>query len=240
MFSKRKCPSCGTKNTKESYACIGCGALLASGQVKEQESQRSWFGKVVERLNEAREQRRDRTIDEVCVGLSAIGLEAQMVKGWKREQLLGYEFGHALGLIQINNSPIKYVNVIKNKAQSLQYYNVYVVPDTAMLDIGRLESVAVEEPRGINWKGNLHDVVVGEINMGKAVNNYLIRWGAKLYIYSYPIPFPPSRPSYWTICSNQHSGSNPPIPTRDRWDFYEEVARYLVGIHKNDSVVSPD
>ena len=40
MFFRRKCPSCGTKNPKESDSCFECGAVLASRQVKEQKSQR--------------------------------------------------------------------------------------------------------------------------------------------------------------------------------------------------------
>ena len=38
MFSKRKCPNCGAKNSKERMTCAECGAPLASGQAEDQQA----------------------------------------------------------------------------------------------------------------------------------------------------------------------------------------------------------
>ena len=167
---------------------------------------------------------------------------------WLKE-VIGYWSGEVLGLIQIKDSPINYVNVIKDPemrgyrgpddmtghvVKPLEYLNIYLVPDTTVSVKGWLESVFIEKPRGTRWEGYRQDEVIEAMNKSTWLNNYLAQWGEKLRIDSYPSP------GWWTISSSWTCNAEPPVPTRDRWDFYQQVTQYLVGIHKNDSVVSLD
>ena len=59
---------------------------------------------------------RDKTRDEVCSRLCVIGLDARMVeRGPLLEDVVGDGAGKSLGLIEIRDSPICWVNVLRHE-----------------------------------------------------------------------------------------------------------------------------
>jgi hypothetical protein len=148
VFFKKKCPNCGAKNSKDRMTCATCGASLYLGQdegqvtkvpqegkptvmTPTQETQRApehtyplqpiaksaqrtatgFFDRIEERL-------RDKRIDELCAGLCAIGLHAQLAELGRPEEHVGARFGRAksIGLIEIQGSPIRWVSVLKEES----------------------------------------------------------------------------------------------------------------------------
>ena len=184
MFSKVKCPKCGAKNSKERMTCAECGAPLtlsqAEVQVTEvppegkptvmtptQETQRApepiyppqpiaksdqrtttgLFGGIEEAL-------RDKTRDELCASLCAIGLHAQMAERGQPEEHVKAHFGRAesIGLIETRDSSIRWVNVLKEEVTESSQYNItthttystaYIIPDLTVRQETPPESIRV-------------------------------------------------------------------------------------------------
>ena len=64
-------------------------------------------------FNNIKETLRDKTRDKVCTRLCAIGVESRMAERGRSEEHIGARvIGASLGLIEIQDSPICWVNVV--------------------------------------------------------------------------------------------------------------------------------
>jgi len=185
-----------------------------------------------------------KTIDKVCAGLCAIGLDAHVVEGHHLEgkDTLGWVLGkddQSLGLIEIRDSPIRWVNVIKEKrSEEVDYRNVYVVRDQNVSARGEyrlIESVQVRKMPlfgrvvDIRWEGKLQDNLIRRLNEDVLLIRSLIKLKEKVTVRSFP------EYKCWSISSSRTSTGNipwilfaRPAPSRAQWDCYETIARHLL------------
>jgi len=100
---------------------------------------RRWLSRLL-RLDALREKvakMRDETRYNLCDALCAIELDARtVVRGQPEEDIFGGLKGDSLGLIEVQKSPIQWVNVLKHPESRYMaatvYTNVYLVPDTTV------------------------------------------------------------------------------------------------------------
>ena len=190
---------------------------------------------------------RNKTRDKVCARLCAIGLDAIVVDRGRPEENIGEEgwvFGEnekSLGLIEVRDSPIRWVNlldIVRNRGtqyQAVDHRNVYLVPDPTVSSKGEYmmaKSVRVKSTPligrvvDIRWEGGKsHGNLIRRMSDDILLNRSLIRLKEDVTIRSFP------EYSCWAILSSR-SGTGGlfghPAPSREQWNCYESVARHLL------------
>jgi len=86
-------------------------------------------------VRKAQEKFRDKTVDELCAALRAIGLNASMVRHGESVAHMYRDLGKSQGLIEVANSPIPWVDVVKGRIGSGEvslaaYTNIFLFPDS--------------------------------------------------------------------------------------------------------------
>lgn len=88
---------------------------------------------------------RDKARDRLCHHLSSIGMDARLLERGRPEERTGEE---SLGLIEILNSPIRWINVCKHDVNpsgpGATYSNIYLVPDPTVADMGYVEAKSIQ------------------------------------------------------------------------------------------------
>jgi len=179
--------------------------------------------------------------------LYAIGLDARMiVRGQLEEQVDGDYGGASLGLIEIQHSPIRLVNVLRKPyhteyAHGHFYRNVYLVPDSTIFPDSTMfwegyeipvhgygRSVRVKNVPlfgrviDVRWEGNFEGDLIRRLGQDVSLNQALIKLKEDIEIFSYP------EYGCWTI-SPPSKKDEPATPSREQWDCYEAIARHLLG-----------
>lgn len=135
--------------------------MIKSGQINQ--------GSVTSLFQEINEKFRDHALDELCAGLQALGIPAQMSVRGRPEEKITSGRGKSLGVIDIAGSAIRWVNVKKRATSGGQYggggiywYAEYGVPDPNMgltYPSVNIESIRVKKIPligkviGLRWKG---------------------------------------------------------------------------------------
>jgi len=175
------------------------------------------------------------TKHKVCRGLRAIGLDARVIEG---RHLLGYllkKDDQSLGLIAIQNSPIQFVNVIKdvevysypNSGSKSRCRNVYVITDPTVVKgeyrliqcVPVKRSLPYSKPRDIHWKSRLQDRLYYKLSEDMLLNRSLIQLKQTITIKSFP------GQACWSMYSNRFKSG---APSRSEWHCYEMIARHLL------------
>lgn len=188
---------------------------------------------------------------KVCAGLRSLGLDAIIVKRGRPEENIGEEgwvLGRdekSLGLIEVRDSPIRWVNVLDivrgkgTEGETVVHRNVYLIPDPMVSSKGGYmlaKSVRVKSTPligrviDIRWEGGKsHGNLMRRMSDDILLNRSLIRLKEDVTIRGLP------EYSCWAILSNRSSvGGFPwrffghPAPSREQWDCYELIARHLL------------
>jgi len=186
-----------------------------------------------------------RTLHKVYVGLRAIGLDARKLERGRLEEDIARGSQKSLGLIEIQGRSIRLVNVLKaetsggsNNPGSVDYSNVYLVPDPVMgLQKLKLKSVRVRSVPvvgrvvDLHWKGNFKGNHISRLGQDVSLNQTLIRLKEDIEICSHPDH------GCWSILSSRSSTGNfpwvffgHPAPSREQWDCYETIASHLLKV----------
>ena len=192
-----------------------------------------------------------KTIDKVASGLRAIGLDARVVEGSHRGSTLGWllrDDDQSLGLIEIHHSPIRWVNVIKEKryvgqgpyggSKEVEYRNVYVVSDPhvsakggyRLIESAQVKSIpVVGRVVDIRWKSKSQDELVRRLSEDVLLTQALAKLKENVTIRSF------LEYQCWSISSSRTSTGNipwilftHPAPSRAQWNCYETIARNLL------------
>jgi len=187
------------------------------------------------------------------MGLCAIRLDARVIEGGRPEgnDTLGWVLGkddQSLGLIEIRDSPIRWVNVIKEKRDVAQgqsvgseeviYKNVYVVPDPHVSTKGGYRLIETAQVKStpvvgrvvdIRWKSKSHDKLIRGLSEDVLLNQALIKLKENVTVRSF------LEHNCWSISSSRTSTGNipwilfaRPAPSQAQWDCYEMIARHLL------------
>ncbi len=191
----------------------------------------------------------------LCQGLRDAGIETRVAdRGLKEETISGGLMGNSLGVLEIRESPVRWVNVIEHPGSRFApttYTNVYVVPDELLHGGGYfdLRSVPVRSSSvhgrviDLRWESNFtgsrlstamdeplkaQAQRLSEVFVGDtALTERLIRLGETVRIRSVP--------NYWcwAISSGSYevgrSGREETgmVPSAEQWDGYLTIARHL-------------
>ncbi len=188
---------------------------------------------------------------KVCAGLRRLGLDAIVMKRGCPEENIGEEgwvLGKdekSLGLIELRDRPIRWVNVLDivrgkgTQGEDVVHRNVYLVPDPMVSSKGeymlansvRVKSIPlIGRVVDIRWEGGKsHGNLMRRMSNDILLNRSLIRLKEDVTIRGFP------EYSCWAILSSRSSvGGFPwsffghPAPSREQWDCYENIARHLL------------
>jgi len=183
----------------------------------------------------------------VCVGLCGLGLDVRIVKRNQTEEkytlrwTLGQDY-ESLGLIEIRNSPIRWVSILRTNKLKFEPngdYDVilYVVPDAQVSAKGGYRLIESVQDRsvpmigritGINWKCRIKDRLVRQLNDDTLLNERLAKLEEDITVRSFP------EYQCWSISTSSRSVGvdalffQGRIPSRDQWDCYEMIAHHLL------------
>jgi len=191
------------------------------------------------------------TRHKVCAGLRRLGLDAIVVTRGRPEENIGEEgwvLGKdekSLGLIEVRDSPIRWVNVLDivqgkgTQGESVVHRNVYLIPDSMVSSKGGYmlaKSVRVRSTPligrvvDIRWEGGKsHGNLMRRMSDDILINRSLVRLKEDITIRGFP------EYSCWAILSSRSSvGGFPwgffgrPAPSREQWSCYETIAHHLL------------
>ena len=166
----------------------------------------------------------DQAGDDICFRLRLMGVEARMAA--RGEKIGG---GGSLGLIDIGEGPIRWVNVRKliglGDPGDTERYTEYLVPDLRIASVLPQVRIWTEDARdrwffgkvvGLRWKG--HDSgfgILDRLRRDLSLNPPLLN-GERVDIIS---------TSYgcWILSTETHSG-----PSEAEWRCYSAIAEHLL------------
>jgi hypothetical protein len=173
-------------------------------------------------LDRAEEIFRDKGRDDLCAWLQDMGIDAQVAERGRVEENIECGFlSEPLGLIDIPEGPIRWVNVIKRKSgDDVKYYFKYGVPDSRLQS--NLPKVEIRsKPKGDNWQWKGNDAglgIVDRLNGDMSTGHTLIRTKSpNMTIRAY------TDPSCWVISSEAIG-----MPSQELWDCYQAIAQHLL------------
>jgi len=159
-----------------------------------------------------------RKIDYLCLALSALGIEATV------SQRLSWYGGGLIGILEIHQSPIRYVEVrLERDYEGVTYWTKYRIPDSRVISIVSIRSVRVRtfpifgRVIDVRWDGD--DGVTGAIEGLTAdfeLKAAIISAGAEIAVGSSPS-------DGWFI---RHPSTD--APSAGVLACYEKVARDLI------------
>ena len=215
--------------------------LLIERQIDEQKLLNTWAG-ITERSqlyhanttsggfwHAARERFRDKFRDRVCAGLRKLGIDAQMsLRGRIEEMVCG---GESLGIIDIDNSPITWINTRREKGDGGQSSHVYYFIDYGILDnrLGQnsnLLEIRTIRVKTIPWFGRVVDLrwegedlnlgIISRLNSDISLKPPIMR--------SYDVMIhADGQHGYWII-----SAETIEVPSPELWSCYEAIAQHLL------------
>ena len=180
-----------------------------------------------------------RTRGDLFASLKRLGLNPQMAERGRPEEYIGEDWkGKSQGLIEIQGSPIRWVNVLKEERQddSDVYTNVYLVPSPSryakaydVVESVREKSVPTfGRVVAIRWKANFEGDLIRRINEDVSLKESLIKLNEDVTIRSTP------EYGCWAIVSRRYPTSWFGLPCRQRapsraqWECYETITRHLL------------
>lgn len=183
-----------------------------------------------------KEKLRNKTGDRLCAELCAMGLNARMAEwGELKQDMFLYDMpGSSLGLIEIQHSPIRLVNVRKRGGDQYTpdvYSKLYLVPDPSVWAKGyaQVEAKFVRAKSGplkgrvadIHWKSYFEDDFLRRLEQDVSLKQALIRLGQEIRV---------ERRQEWGCWVIWSPGEEYRLsaPSREEWDCYQMIARRLL------------
>jgi hypothetical protein len=208
-------------------------------------------------LDKIKARLKDRTRRRLFTDLRAMSVNVGLAKrGQSEEGVAGGLMGNSLGLIAIQNSPIKWINLLEHPASryaSATYTNVYVVPDNRVRSGGYLELRSARKRSAsvygrvidltwtadfvgtrvvVNpeeeWDDDMEERLLDRMTNDKTLKTNLIKLNEDITIRSVPNFW------CWAISSGSYQESGLSYetkrlaPSREQWDCYERIAQHLL------------
>ena len=208
-------------------------------------------------LDKLKARLKDRTRRRLLTDLRSIGLNIRLAeRGQSEEGVSGGLMGNSLGLIGIQDSPIKWINLLEHPASryaSATYTNVYVVPDSRVRSGGYLELRSTRKRSAsvygrvidltwtanfvgtrvvVNpaeeWDDDMEKRLLDRMNNDTTLKTNLIKLNEDITIRSVPNFW------CWAISSGSYQESRLSYemkslaPSLEQWECYETIARYLL------------
>ena len=164
---------------------------------------------------------RDKTRDLLCANLQSMGIKAQMAE-WVRteENIECGVYSVSLGMIDILEGPIRWVNVIKRTTgQTSDYYIKYGVPDSRLRSNSQKIEIKSTVKRGdLQWKGKDAGFgIIDRLNSDLLLKNPIKYAKVQVKIHAY------ATPGCWIISTDPFK-----YPSEELWSCHQSVAQHLL------------
>jgi len=161
------------------------------------------------------------TRENLILGLHKLGISAKIAKRRRPEQKTGE---NSIGLIDIENSPISWINVRNwwDYEGPEHYATDYGIPDSRPLPDIKIRSVRVRNfpllgnVIDVRWKGNNMNVA-HHLTKDEAIREAIIASHSEITVLTHP------KQGCWLI---PRSGREVPKPSQ--WDCYQRIAAKLL------------
>jgi len=226
-------------------------AYASQPTMKPAQTYTGFFGKIREKL-------RDKTIENLCDYLCAMGLNARMAERRRTEEKMILNSGTSLGLIEIRDRPIRWVNVRKHATGENTadvYTNVYLVPDRRVPKRGYLELKSVRVRNvplfgrvvDLRWKPKFVRVMIKSMPtltrksvpvkmesklIGRVIEDVSLK--ESLIRLNEDVTIRSLEDWGWAISTSVKSRQPP--PSRKQWDCYETIARHLLEAEEGELI----
>jgi hypothetical protein len=178
-------------------------------------------------FDKAKETFREKTRDKVYTALKSIGVEAKLAENGRAEENIKCGFGiHSLGIIDIGEGPIHWVN-IRIDVNGTNWID-YGVPDPRLsqsepkvLIQARFQKTLFGLGRVVDlvWQGEDSSLgILHRLNSDMPLKNTLMRTN----VYDFTI-INNNNPGCWII-----SVAYPIPPTEELWNCYQSIAEHLL------------
>ena len=174
--------------------------------------------------------------EEFCAHLQSLGIDASLAERGRDEEKIGG--GNSLGIIDIADGPIRWVNVLIEHGEETSWCNIeYSVPDPKIegLPEMRIESIRVKTfpifggVIDLLWKGEDSGLgIISRLNGDTSIKHPImtsmhptgllqVKLGLDLRIRAY------RENLCWIL-----SPSTGDVPSREVWGCYQAIARHLL------------
>jgi len=179
---------------------------------------------------------RDETRDRVCEILQDMGINAKMSERGRPEESVGLRpYFKSLGMIEIAEGPIRWVNVIRKKiAHKTEYFLNYGVPDPR-LDSASPKVLFKSEPErkliifgkisDLTWEGEDSGTgIIDRIKSDGSLKETIIKSKVVFTITAY------GKGGYWIISSSYSELLVSPthFPSEQEWSSCQMIAHHLL------------
>ena len=176
---------------------------------------------------------RDKSRDELAQNLNSLGIRADLAERGRVEEKIQkswYKFQRSLGVIDIPEGPIRWINIVKrdrSRNSPPRWWIILGIPDER--PISNRQTVKIKTVRkktfplfgkvvDVTWKGNDHYTGLAEVlsidetvkNLSKKIGNLVVRSYAKEF-------------QGWTLQVYRRFG-----PTNQDWATIQKIANYLL------------
>jgi hypothetical protein len=214
------------------------------------------FGRIIDRINWILGSLRDKTRYRLCTHLRTLGLNVQVSeRGLPEEGISGGLIGTSIGLLEVQDSPIRWINMLEHPASryaAAAFTNVYVVPDNRVRSGGYLELRSTRQRNASvygrvidlywtanfvgtrvtatseEWDEDMEERLLDRMNSDNSLKERLIRLNEDIMVRSVPNFW------CWAISSGSYQESGLGLearklgPSREQWECYEMIARHLL------------
>lgn len=178
-------------------------------------------------FDKAKETFREKTRDKVCSALKSIGVDAKLAENGRAEENLRCGFGiHSLGIIDIGEGPIQWVN-IRIDVNGTNWID-YGVPDPRLSQSQHRVLIQAHFRKTLFGLGRVVDLVwrgedsslgiLHRLNNDMPLKNTLM----EANVYDFTI-INYNNPSCWII-----SAAYSIPPTEELWNCYQSIAEHLL------------
>ena len=205
-----KCPTCGNDNPKDGQFCTGCGASI------------------VPMAKGMKEQLRDKSRDGLTYALNSVGVKAEMAeRGRAEEKVEDSRWRRSLGVIDILEGSIRWVNILKRDAgqhNPPKWWVVLGIPDERATSSRQQIKIKTVRKKNFPLFGKVVDVIWkgSEVDTG-LVNTLTADVTIKTLSKSVGNLEIKSQAQGWTVTVDRRFS-----PTNQDWETIEKVADHIL------------
>ena len=179
---------------------------------------------------------RDDTRDRIYKTLQNMGISAQMAERGRSEEEVGLRpYFKSLGLIDIRESPISWINVIRKRITHItEYFLNYCMPDSRLSQVSpevlfktshKRKFLVFGKISDLTWEGKDSDTgIINQLNSDSVLKEAVINSKVVYTVTSY------GKGGYWIISSSYTELNVNPTrsPSEEEWYSCQLIAQHLL------------
>ena len=185
-----------------------------------------------------REKWRDKTRDEIASAINSLGIKTEMAERKRTEEkILNSWLTRSLGIIDIPEGPIKWINIVKKDGSDKsppRWWIIFGIPDGRLTSNRQKIKIRTIRKKSfplfgkiidVTWKGNDHGTgIVDALSNDEVTDNLAERIG-NLEIRTHTKEF-----QGWTLQVDRKLNWFEPSTTSEDWQDIQKIADYLISL----------